>query len=217
MRLLHVAVAALCITPVALASHPVDHDVLGLYENFGGVCGGPLLDYEMDTFCNDLTGLVEVATDGYVLAIARVDDVTFTIKVRHSVLTVEDPGEEDLFYPVSAPVALSLVNLSAVDAVCRVAVDCNYIGFWSHGFTDDVNPLTGEYLHQRVRSLDATTWEITLLSPSADPAYASLVGVVSLEQLVSLQQPEQVRGFYNPAKLATPIDALDAVPYFTLV
>lgn len=211
MRLLHVVVAALCIAPVALASHPVDHDVLGLYENFGGTCSGPLLDYEMDTFCNDLTGLVEVATDGYVLAIARVDDVTFTIKVRHAIFTFEDPGADPLFHPLSAPVALPLVNLSVEDVDCLVAADCDGIGLWSHGLGDDSNPFTGHYLPQRVRSLDATTWEVTFLAPSAAPAYTSLVGVVTLAQ------PEWLRGFYNPAKLATPIDALDAVPYPTLV
>lgn len=211
MRLVPFAMLALLVAPAALADHPVNNDPLTLFENFGETCNDGELEAIQFRFyhvCNDANGLVEVATDGYVLAITRTSPASFEVRVRHAVEPFDGALDD-----VRAPLAVPYVPLSAIDAACGSPADCAGRGFYIHGLVEssgDGNPLSGTYLEQRITENDGV-WSVTFTAPPDHPVYVSIVGVVTLTD------GTYVRGFYNPAKLALPLDPLDAVPYPTFV
>ncbi len=84
-------------------------------------------------------------------------------------------------------------------------------GLFVHALaSDDADPATGNRPVQTLAG-DAGVWTVTLDSTSDEPIPA-LVRVVA-----QLPGGDRVEGFYNVAKLVTPLDELDAVPYPTFV
>lgn len=219
MRLLPVAVAAALLLPAALASHPVEHDPLGFYDPDGPLLAEtcaqtlfpdapPLPEVPLAPVCEGLSFFVEAATDGYVLQVQRTAPATFEVRVRHGL----DPGAPTGPLPLGAP----LVALAPGDRTCATAAACDNNGLWVHalqgGAGDDGNPLTGRYFPQTIAAAaDGLSWTIALAGTPASAEQVTLVAVVGLAS------GEWARGFYNPAKLALPLDALDAAPYPTSV
>jgi len=217
MRFVFAAVAVVLTAPLALASHAVNEDPLGIYDeeglNLSQTCGETLFE-NADPFppvplrygCDTPNFLVQAASDGYVLAIQRMDDTTFTVKVRHALP----------LRGAHLPVALDLVPLRLVDLQCSEAADCGGNGFYVHGATaasgDDLNPLSGAFPPQRITAApDGSSWTIVVPGAPHSPVYVTVIGVVALSDGTT------VRGFYNPLKLAAPVDLLDAQPYPTLL
>jgi hypothetical protein len=215
MRLLHVAVALLVTAPAAFASHPVEDDPLGFEDPEGPLLAQTcdeilfrdntvLPEVPLSPVCRMTNLLVEVATDGYVLVINRLDATRFTLAVHHALFLL--PGQPTL------QLGLTPVALAPREATCAVAADCGGAGLFVHGPFDDGNALTGSFPPQRITTApDGRSWTIEVTGAPNHPVHVTALGEVELAN------GDRVRGFYNPQKLAFPVDALDAVPYPTLL
>lgn len=214
MRLVPVVLAAALLLPVALASHPVNHDPLGFEDPDGPLLSEtcrqvlfegapPFPEVPLGPACQAGGFLAEAATDGYVLQIQRLGPGTFELRVRHGL----DLGQGPL------PLGTNQERLLDASRACATAAACSNQGIWVHATVgDDRNPLTGHYYPQVITAApDGLNWTIAVDTSGAP---VEQVVVVVVAQLAS---GEWLRGFYHPAKVTLALDLLDVVPYPTLV
>lgn len=192
--LLAALVALLAVLTPAFADHPVQN-----------VPAGPT---------EPAAALAEMATDGYVLEVTRASERVFEVRVLHR----QEPlfiGPFSVFEGPQGQLALDRVAVVAQDQACATGAACGNIGLWLHSAR--VNPVTGDVqvptagfypaqTHALRSDLGGTFLEVTIDAP-LNPTFTG--GVIAV---VGITGDDWVRGFYNSAKLAAPLDALDAVP-----
>lgn len=158
----------------------------------------------------------EIARDGYLVQITRVEARVFDIRVLHQQELVTFGN-----LPVYAQYALDPVGIVAKEGACDHSGTCGNVGLWLHSLRaaagcstlpscepSATTPIEGLYLPQtHALSGDGTTLRVTLGGEPFSPAFNGAVNAV-----VTLDNGHWVRGFYNVAKLAVPLDALDAFP-----
>lgn len=196
--------------PLALAGHAVNH----------------LPANELEP----VTALVEMATDGYVFEISRPGERVFEVRVLHRQSFFE-VGSVDPWASPLGQYALDRVDvLGPASRACATAAACGNQGLWLHGLrlaTGGVPgpcpnpqlPTQGCYAPQTLEVLSdgAATYLRITLNHDFEPAFSgAAIAVAELPCTESLScqlaSTSWARGFYNTAKLALPLDVLDAVP-----
>lgn len=200
--------AGLVAAPLALASHNVSH----------------LPSNELEP----ATSLVEMATDGYVFLITRPAEKVFEVRVLHRQSFFEVGG----FDPWESP--LGQYGLERVDLLapafqaCATSAACSDQGLWLHGLRLATASAPGPCLNpqlptqpcfapQTVEVLQDAGGDYARITITYDfePTFAGAASVVLDLPCSGIGcQDGQTwgRGYFNAAKIALPLDALDAVP-----
>lgn len=201
--------AGLVAAPLALAGHNVSH----LDEN-----------KELEP----VLALAEMATDGYVFQISRPAERVFEVRVLHRQSFFEVGGQD----PWASP--LGQYGLERVDLLgpafqtCATRAACSDQGLWLHGLRLTTSGAPGPcpnpqvptqpcYAPQTVAVLQDAGGDYARITITHDfePTFAGAASVVldlPCSGIGCQDGQTWARGYFNTAKIALPLDALDAVP-----
>lgn len=201
--------AGLVAAPLALAGHPVSHVPTNELE--------PAL------------ALAEMATDGYVFQITRPSSKVFEVRVLHRQSFFEVSGFDPFATPLGQYGLERADLLGPASRACATSAACSSQGVWLHGLRLSATnapspcpnpqvPIQACYAPQTVEVLQDAGGDyarITITHTFA-PTYAGAANVVlplrcDLSEIGCTDGTTWARGMFNTAKVALPLDALDAV------